>query len=924
MRILRRFAQRFVASTMRRLNDERMNQEIEDHLALQTAENLRAGLSPEEARRQAVLKFGAVEAIKEEYRAQKALPLVETLLQDTRHALRRLRKSPGFTIASILTLALGIGATTSIFSLVHAVLLKSLPVANPDHLYRLGKDPHCCVSIGFSQTDEWGLVSNSLYEYFRDNTKAFEELAAIDAPETFLGVRRANGSDVSGAYLGEFVSGNYFTMFGVNAYVGRVLSVSDDGPAASPVAIISYRLWKQKYGLDPSVIGGVFNINDKPVVGVASPGFYGDQLSNTPPDFYLPLATEPLLKGESSLLKKADTHWLNIIGRLRTGTNGATAEAQMRVELQAWLRSHWGDMNASERSALSKQTLNLGHGGSGITSMRQQYGSWLRILMMVTAFVLLIVVANVANLMLVRGLERRQQTSLSMALGASPARIVRPILTESILLSLLGGAAGLGVAFAGTQMILRFAFETTTAVPISAVPSWPVLGFAFALSLITGILFGMAPSWLAIRIDPIEALRGANRSTRDSGSLYRKVLVVLQAAVSVVLVCASGLLLHTLRNLEGQDLGVAQDGRIVASIDPVLAGYRPEQLEQLYERIHDSLSGLPGVNSVASALYTPQSGDDWNEEIYVQGQEAPQPNIDNGAGWTRVTSGFFDAMGESIIKGRPLNDQDTARSLHVAVVGEGFARKFFKDEDPIGRHFGKGGLMYAGDYVIVGVAKDARFANYNLEKPIAAFFYLPEAQSTQYREPGAASTEIRSHYLHDIVIDLRPGATLPDADLRRALAAVDPNLPLRHAQSMDQQVASTFIQQRLIARLTSLFGLLALVLASIGLYGVTSYNVGRRINEIGVRMALGANRGHILTMVLREAFTLIAFGLAAGVPLALATGWLLGSQLYGVSRHDPIVISIAVATLAGCAFFAAILPAFRACSISPLRALRVD
>jgi len=926
MRILRRFAQRFVASTMRRQNDERMNQEIEDHLALQTAENLRAGLSPEEARRQAVLKFGAVEAIKEQYRAQKALPLVETLLQDTRHALRRLRRSPGFTIASILTLALGIGATTSIFSLVHAVLLKSLPVANPDHLYRLGKDPHCCVSIGFSQTGEWGLVSNSLYEYFRDNTKAFEELAAIDAPEALLGVRRANGSDVSSAYLGEFVSGNYFTMFGVNAYVGRVLSMPDDEPAASPVAIISYRLWKQKYGLDPSVIGGVFNINDKPftVVGVASPSFYGDRLSNMPPDFYLPLATEPLLKGESSLLKKADTHWLDIIGRIRTGTNGATAEAQMRVELQAWLRSHWGDMNASERSALSKQTLNLGPGGSGITSMRQQYGSSLRILMMVTAFVLLIVVANVANLMLVRGLERRQQTSLSMALGASPARIVMPILTESILLSLLGGAAGLGVAFAGTQMILRFAFETTTAVPIGAVPSWPVLGFAFALSLIAGILFGMVPSWLAIRIDPIEALRGAKRSTRASGSLYRKALVVLQAAVSVVLVCASGLLLQTLRNLEGQDLGFAQDRRIVASIDPVLAGYRPEQLGQLYEKIHDSLASLPGVNSVASALYTPQSGDDWSEGIYVQGQEAPGPNTDNGAGWTRVTSGFFDAMGESIIKGRPLNDQDTARSFHVAVVSEGFARKFFKDEDPIGKHFGKGGLMYAGDYEIVGIAKDARFANYNLEKPIAAFFYLPETQSTEYREPGAASTEIRSHYLHDIVVDLRPGATLPDADLRRALASVNPNLPVRHAQSMDQQVAATFSQQRLIARLTSLFGLLALVLASIGLYGVTSYNVGRRINEIGVRMALGANRGHILTMVLREAFTLIAFGLGTGVPLALATGWLLGSQLYGVSRHDPIAISIAVATLAGCAFIAAILPAFRASSISPLQALRVD
>jgi predicted permease len=911
---------------MRQQNDERMNQEIEEHLALQTEENRRAGLSQEEARRQAVLKFGVIEAVKEEYRAEKTLTFVETFLQDTRHALRRLRRSPGFTIASILTLALGIGATTSIFTLVRAVLLESLPVANPNQLYRLGKDPHCCVNIGFVQTGEWGLVSNSLYEYFRNHTKGFEELAAMDAPQAFLGVRRANGSDASSVYLGEFVSGNYFTMFGLNAAVGRMLSQADDTPTAPPAAIMSYRLWKQRYALDPSVVGGGFNINDKSftIVGVAPPGFYGDRLSNMPPDFFLPLATEPLVKGESSLLKKTDTHWLNLIGRVAPGANIVSTEAQMRVELQEWLRSHWGDMNAIERSTMSKQTLNLAPGGSGITSMRQQYGSWLLILLMVATFVLLIVCANVANLMLVRGLERRQQTSLSMALGASPARIVKPILTESILLSLLGGAAGLGVAVASTRMILRFAFETTTAVPISAMPSLPVLGFAFAISLMTGILFAMAPAWLAVHVNPIEALRGGNRATRDSGSLPRKTLVVLQAALSVVLLSASGLLLQTLRNLERQNLGFAQDRRIVVNIDPVLAGYKPEQLGPLYQRIHDSLAALPGMESVASSLYTPQSGDDWGEGIYVLGRPAPGPAADNGAGWTRVTAGFFNAMGTPIVKGRPLDDQDTSRSRHVAVVSEGFARKFFKNEDPIGKHFGKSGMMYAGDYEIVGVAKDARFANYNLDQPIAAFFYLPEAQSTQYGEPGAASTEVRSHYLHDIVIELHPGVTLQEAVLRNTLASVNPNLPIRQVKTMDQQVATTFSQQRLIARLTSLFGLLALVLASIGLYGVTSYTVGRRVNEIGVRMALGANRGQILAMILREAFTLIAVGLVMGVPMALAAGWLLSSQLYGVSQRDPIVLSVAIATLAACAFLATILPAYRASSISPLKALRVD
>jgi predicted permease len=926
MKMLRRFLKRLVASTMRRHDDERLNEEIDEHLALQTAENLRAGLSPEEARRQAVLKFGALEAIKEEYRERRTLPAIDTLLQDTRQALRRLRKSPGFTITCILTLALGIGATTSIFSLVYAVLLKSLPVANPDQLYRLGKDPHCCVSIGFVQSGEFGLVSNALYEYFRDNTKAFEELAAFDAGGTFLGVRRAKSTNASETEFGEFVSGNYFAMFGIDAYAGRALSKTDDTPAAIPVAVMSYRLWKQKYGLDSSVIGGVFNINDRPftIVGVTPPSFYGDRLSNRPPDFYLPLATEPLLRGESSLLKKADTHWLNVIGRINTGTNVASTEAQMRVELQEWLRSHWGEMNANERSSLSRQTLNLGPGGSGITSMRQQYGSWLRILIMVAVFVLLIVCANVANFMLVRAMERRQQTSVSMALGARPIRIVQPILTESIILSLVGGALGLVVAFAGTRLILHFAFETTSSVPVSAAPSGPALAFAFVLSLVTGVLFGMAPAWLAIHVNPIEALRGANRSTRDAGSLPRKALVVLQAGLSVVLLSASWLLVQTLRNLENQDLGFAQDRRIVINIDPLLAGYKPGQLEPLYERIHDSLAALPGVVSVAAALYTPQSGDDWGEGVYVEGKPAPGPNTDNGAGWSRVSSGFFATMGTPIVRGRPLNDQDTARSRHVAVVNEGFARKFFKKEDPLGKHFGKGGTIYAGDYEVVGVAKDARFANYNLDQPVAAFFFLPEAQSSQYIESGAASTELRSHYLHDVVAYLQPGATLPDAVVRRTLASVDPNLPVRRIQNLEQQVASTFSQQRLISRLTSLFGILALVLASIGLYGVTSYNVGRRVNEIGVRMALGADRGQILALVLREAFLLIAFGLLVGIPLALVTGRFLGNQLYGVSQHDPIALAIAVITLAVCAFIATIFPAFRASSISPLNALRVD
>jgi len=926
MKPFKRFLTRLIRSVMRQGPEERIQEEVEEHLALLTAENLQAGLSPIEARRRAVLKFGAVEAVKEDYRDQHGLPFLETLLQDTRHAMRRLGKNPVFTLTTILTLALGIGATTSIFTLVHAVLLRSLPVSNPDQLVRLGKDAACCIQGGYFRGKDYSLVSYELYTHFRDNTEGFEEMAAFQADGTFLAIRRAHDANPAESYFGEFVSGNYFAMFGVSAYAGRALTVSDDKPAAAPTAIMSYRVWQEKYELDPSVIGSVFNVNGKPftVVGVTPPGFFGDTLKTMPPDFFLPLATEPLINGESSLLRHADASWLDIIGRLRPGVDVRTVEAQMRVELHRWLRSHLSDMYANAQLDIPKQTLYLSPGGAGITSMRQQYEDWLRILMVASGFVLLIVCANVANLMLVRGLERRQQMSLSMALGAKPMRLFRQALTESLLLSFLGGALGLAVAFAGTRMILHFAFETMTAVPINASPSIPVLLFAFGISLITGVIFGMAPAWMATHVDPVEALRGAVRSTLRVDSLPRKTLVVLQAALSLVLLSAAGLLTTALRNLEHQQFGFEQDGRTVIHIDPLLARYTPEQLPSLYRRIHDAFLHIPGVVSVACVQYAPLSGDSWSEPIHVEGKSAPESGADDEAWWARVLPGFFDVIGNHIVKGRPINEQDTAGSPHVAVINEAFARRFFKNEDPIGKHFGKGGMKYANDYEIVGVARDARYLTYNLDKPVGPLFFLPNTQSTSYANPFDNSGEVRSHYLHDIVIRTKWGVTLSEALARRTMAAVDPNLPIVRMQTLSEQVATTFSQQRLIAHLTSLFGILALVLASIGVYGITAYNVGSRTNEIGVRVALGANRRDVVALILRGSFLLIAFGLLIGMPLALAAGRFLGSQLYGLNRYDPMVLSAAGFTLGLSALIAALIPAYRGSSISPMQALRAE
>ncbi|SPE35758.1 conserved membrane hypothetical protein [Candidatus Sulfopaludibacter sp. SbA3] len=919
MRPLRRFFRRLTSWATAQRDEERLRAEVEEHLALQTAEFVRAGLAPVEARRRAVLKFGGVETMKESYRDQKGMPLLESLIQDTRHALRRLRMAPAFTSATILTLALGMGATTSIFTLVQAVLLQSLPVANPAELYRLGKESRCCYQGGYSQDKEFSLVSYDLYKYLRDNTRGFSELAAFPAPEPLFGVRRAGSPEAAQSYPGEFVSGNYFTMFGVSAIAGRSLTAQDDRPGAAPVAVMSYRLWKERYGSAPQVIGSVFNFNDRPftMVGIAPPGFFGDALRGNPPDFFLPLNTEPFAESDADL-DKTDTHWLELIGRMRPGANPASIEAEMRVALKQWLRSHWADMSANERAKFPEQTLFLTPGGAGITTMREQYERWLQILMTVTGFVLLIVCANVANLMLVRGMERRRQISLSMALGARTARLMRQPLIESILLSLFGGAAGMAAALAGTRLILRFAFPSLpglAGVPISASPSLPVLLFAFVTSLVTGVAFGIAPAWMATRVDPMEALRGAGRSSTPAGSSPRKMFVVLQTALSLVLLAAAGLLTSAFQRLENQDFGFAQERRIVASINGRLAGYRTDQLPVLYRRIHDSIGAVPGVSSVALCLYSPQKGGAWGAAISLDGHP---PANDAAALWNRVTPGYLEVIGTPIVRGRGITELDTATSRSVAVISEAFARKFFNHEDPIGRHFSSNAGASRPSVVVVGVARDARYLPYTLDQHMRPAFFLPESQADY------AQHNLGSLFLNDIVIRTSPGASVPMAQLRQAMAAVDPNLPVISIRPLSEQVANQLTQPRLIARLTSFFGILSLVLAAIGLYGVTAYNAGRRVSEIGVRMALGADRGDVIRLVLRGAFGLILVGLLIGLPLTFAAGRFLGSQLYGMNPYDPIVTLAAVVTLGLSGLAASLIPALRASSISPLEALRVE
>ena len=843
------------------------------------------------------------------------------LREDIRYALRQFAHAPGFTITAVLTLALGIGATTAIFTLVHAVLLKSLPVTKPSELYRVGDIENCCVNGGLQ--DDWSLFSYDKYKTFRDGTPGFLELAAFQAGRSLIGVRRNGSNQPAESQRSEYVSGNYFPMFGIGAYAGRVINSADDRKGADPVAVMSYRTWQQKYGLDPSVIGASFIMNGQPftVVGIAPPGFFGDRLES-PPAFWLPLADEPLINGSSSILDFPEQDWLNLIGRVAPGANVRSIEARMQVELQQWLLSPVSKLQPGEHAVVPKQVLHLSYGGGGVQMMRDEYQSGLHLLMGISGFVLLIACANVANLTLVRATTRKQQTSVRAALGAPRSRQIGQALTESTLLALLGGVAGVGLAFAGTRLILHLAFQKDY-VPIEATPSLPVLAFTFVVALLTGILFGVAPAWMTATANPVDALRGANRSTGQGAGWTQKSLVVAQAALSLVLLCAAGLLTQSLRNMQHQHFGFETSNRYISHIDPQMAGYKPTQLTAFYRQLRDTLAAIPGVSRVSFSLYTPMEGDNWGETVYVEGQAPPPPDSDqNNASWLRVSEGYFDTIGTRIVQGRTITDQDTATSQRVAVVNQTFAKKFFKGESPIGKHFGNIEPRYAGSFEIVGVTEDTRYQGPTRE--IRPTFFLPAEQSVSYENPRFITFENRNHYLNAIELETRGNVPGLEPQVRRALGQVNPDLAVIDFVSFAEQVEGNFSQQKMIAKLTSLFGLLALVLASVGLYGVTAYSVERRTSEIGIRMALGADRFNVLKLVLRGAFLQIGIGLTIGIPATILGGRAMSAQLFGVKPYDPNILFLTTAVLSFAALVAAVVPARRAATLDPMRALRTE
>jgi predicted permease len=903
---------------------DELEQEIRNHVELEAMDNLDRGMTPEQARTAALLKFGNVAAIREDAYAVWHRVWLEKSLQDIRYALRQLRRAPVFTITVVLTLGLGIGATTAIFSLIHTVMLKSLPVVDPSHLYRIGSGKNCCAT-NLLQGD-WERFSYSLYRRIAEDTPQFDNITAFQDHAGVLSVREGSSTAQAKPLLGEYVSGNYFQTFGLQAFAGRLFTVADDQPNAAPVAVLSYRTWRQDYNSNPSVVGSTLNIETHPftIIGIAPSGFFGETLSGTPTEIWVPLQSELLIDGKAAFNLIPSQAWLHLIGHLRPGASIDGVSAQLTATLQHWLISEAAlppQNQPQSAEELSRQTIQISPGGSGIGTMRDAYGDTLQLLLGLCLAVLLIACANIANLLLARGTSRQPQIALQLALGATRKRILRQALTECSVLAVLGGAAGVGIAWLGAKLVIALAFRHASQVPIDVRPSLPVLGFCLGLSLLTGLLFGTVPAWLSSRANPVESLRGANRSTHKSAALPQKLLIVLQAALSVVLIAAASMLTHSILNLEDQDLGFATANRLIVQMEPPLADYTLDQLSLRYRNLQDRLSQLPGVHSASLSLNGPiDSG--WRETIVKPGEGMPRLDGTQSAQWNRVSPGYFETTGLPILQGRAILDSDRINTRGVVVVNQAFVKKFFPNQPAIGQHFGIGLPAYSNALEVVGVVRDAKSGD--LSEPPLPMAFGALTQRIAFTEETLQANDKWDHFINGAQLSFTGDLGTLEPRIREAFRLVDPNFAIIDIQPLQQLVETQLDQQSAVAQLSGLFGVLALILASIGLYGVTAYTVARRTSEIGIRMAVGASRLNIVGLVFRGAFAQVAIGLALGIPVSILVGKIISARLYHVGIFDSAALITAIGALLLGASVASILPARRAATIDPIRTLRAE
>jgi len=843
---------------------------------------------------------------------------------DLRFALRMTRKTPGATAIAVLSLALGIGANTAIFSLVDVVLLRLLPVKAPHELYMVE------AGSGPRKNNSWNYPD---YVAFRDRNHSFTDLAAASFAPMPLGMQAGSADAASPAELTHvsIVSGNYFDTLGVRPEIGRLFTPMDDQkPGAAPYIVVSHRYWMSRFNADPGVIGKTLRLNGFPltVIGVSGRGFRGTDLA-TSPDMFVPIMMRSEMSGTPYTRWNTRRHWwMLLVGRIKPGATVKQAESELSV--------FYRDQEEAERKLDPKRgggeisTISLAPAAGGYSNTRNRLEKPLQVLMGVVGLVLLIACANVANLMLARGAARQREIAVRLAVGASRSRLIGQLLMESLVIALLGGAAGLLLAYFGTGILLRFVPKVGWApVQLNVSPDFRLIAFTGGISILTGILFGLAPALKSTKPDLLPALKEDVPGSTGSGSRWnlRNGLVVLQVALSLLLLCGSGLFIRSLGNLRNVDTGFRSDRFVTVSIEPERHGYKGQRIRDFLERLRENIATLPGVQSVALSQITPLGGSRWNSSFSAEGYEAKAGDR-NVIDMNAVGPRYFETAGIPIVAGRDFRDDDnppfsveppatftrsedrpTPPGPRVAILTESAVQKYFAGRNPIGLHIaGEEKLDPAKAFEVIGVVKDAHY--FGLKKAVEPMMYLPLWRM----DAGAREICIRTSGNAGSIVEA----------VRRQITALDPAIPILHWTAIENQIDADIVESRLIATLSAFFGVLALLLAAVGLYGVISYTVTRRTRELGIRMALGAQRGNVLWLVLRDAGVLVIAGALIGVPTALALSTLVRSFLYGVSPQDPWIIVAGVVTLSAAAAFASFLPARRASSVDPITALRQD
>jgi predicted permease len=914
---LRVFIHRLRGLFLKRKLEQELEDEIRTHLDMQIEDNLRRGMSSEEARYEALRKFGGVEQVKESYRDRRSLSVADSTLQDLRYALRILRRSPGFTLVAALLLALGIGANTAIFSVVDAVLLKMLPVREPERLVLLTHGG------GRTQSDSFSYRN---FEQFRDHDWTLSGVLSYYPLRLTVSV---NGQPEP-AINGQLVTGSYYSVLGVNTTLGRTIAPDDDrAPGAHPVCVISDGYWSRRFGRDPAVVGKTIHVSGFPftIIGVTPPEFFGLEVGASM-DITVPVMMQEQVMPEiRTSANSALDNRFRIMGRLRPGATMEQAQASLGLLYQQYIAERFERMSNSPKekkpdSSMLKERLTVASGSKGLSALRRQFSQPLLIVMSVAALALLIACANVAGLMLARAVARRKEMAVRLALGSGRLRLVRQLLTESFLLAGLGGLLGLLFARWGTRLLLPLLSQGEIPIHHSFTPDLRILSFTAAVAALTGVLFGLTPAFVATRVDLQSALKQDSQGISGGVRLSSgRVFVVAQVALSLLLLVGAGLFVRSLQKLRQVDTGFARENALVLKLEPVGSdnkGRARSRLTALYDELLRRVVAMPGVQRASLVGYSPISRSEWgvmgqNPEfrgaISVEGYQ-PQSDEDMGIHWMQVYPNSFATLGIPLVSGRDFGAQDSLDAPKVAVINESMARRFFGNESPIGRRFGFGVTERRGEIEIIGMVKDAKYKS--LREPNRPMFYLPFAQANTGR--GQMTLIVRT----------AEDPALVAVATQREARALDPAMPMFEVETLATQLDASLAQERLVATLSSVFGLLALLLACIGLYGVMAYDVARRIHEIGIRMALGASARQVTQLVLLQTLWLVGIGIVIGLGAALAATRWVKSLLFGLQPHDPMTIGLAVLVLLAVAAVAGYLPARRATRVDPLVALKYE